>query len=160
MPPSFGIQPKSCWIPNQECVATGRMRIRIGIATLPSCVTPNVLRRLPENLFMDEEDDCRFLLSPEGRRTIVAIHVASILQFSEEMKALVFIIIVLLLCAGCRSSRQESSVSLTDVQLDEWITSRMTHFHSGNKSVSLQRRDSTTVTIIEYNAPDSTGRQF
>lgn len=75
------------------------------------------------------------------------------------MKALVFIIIVLLLCAGCRSSRQESSVSLTDVQLDEWITFRLTHFHSGNKSVSLQRRDSTTVTIIEYNAPDSTGRQ-
>lgn len=35
---------------------------------------------LTENLFMDEENDCRFLLSPEGRRTIVAIHVTSILK--------------------------------------------------------------------------------
>lgn len=39
---------------------------------------------LTENLFMDEEDDCRFLLSPEGRRTIVAIHVTSILKILKK----------------------------------------------------------------------------
>lgn len=35
---------------------------------------------LTENLFMDNEDDCRFLLSPEGKKAIVDIHVQSIIK--------------------------------------------------------------------------------
>ncbi|MBR5964132.1 MAG: N-acetylmuramoyl-L-alanine amidase [Bacteroidaceae bacterium] len=33
---------------------------------------------LTENLFMDNADDCRYLLSDEGRRTIVQLHVRAI----------------------------------------------------------------------------------
>ena len=35
---------------------------------------------LTENLFMDNEEDCRFLLSPEGKAVIVGIHVKAILK--------------------------------------------------------------------------------
>ena len=35
---------------------------------------------LTENLFMDNEEDCRFLLSPEGKKVITTIHVQSILK--------------------------------------------------------------------------------
>lgn len=39
---------------------------------------------LTENLFMDNEEDCRFLLSPEGKMTIATIHAASILKILEK----------------------------------------------------------------------------
>lgn len=35
---------------------------------------------LTENLFMDNEEDCRFLLSPAGKKAITDIHVQSILK--------------------------------------------------------------------------------
>lgn len=35
---------------------------------------------LTENLFMDNEKDCKFLLSPAGRKTIVDIHVQGIIK--------------------------------------------------------------------------------
>lgn len=35
---------------------------------------------LTENLFMDNQEDCRFLLSPEGKKAITEIHVQSILK--------------------------------------------------------------------------------
>lgn len=39
---------------------------------------------LTENLFMDNEDDCRFLLSSEGKAAIVKLHVDSILKYIEQ----------------------------------------------------------------------------
>lgn len=39
---------------------------------------------LTENLFMDNEEDCRFLLSPEGKLAIATIHAASILKILEK----------------------------------------------------------------------------
>ena len=38
---------------------------------------------LTENLFMNTEKDCRFLMSPEGERAITDIHVRSILKISH-----------------------------------------------------------------------------
>ena len=35
---------------------------------------------LTENLFMDNEEDCRYLLSSEGKETITQIHVQAILK--------------------------------------------------------------------------------
>ncbi|KAA6320447.1 hypothetical protein EZS27_029783 [termite gut metagenome] len=39
---------------------------------------------LTENLFMDNEEDCRYLLSEEGKSTIVAIHVESIIKIASK----------------------------------------------------------------------------
>jgi N-acetylmuramoyl-L-alanine amidase len=39
---------------------------------------------LTENLFMDNFDDCRFLLSPEGRAAIIKLHVDAILEISKQ----------------------------------------------------------------------------
>lgn len=39
---------------------------------------------LTENLFMDNEEDCRFLLSFEGKLAIATIHVASILKILKK----------------------------------------------------------------------------
>jgi N-acetylmuramoyl-L-alanine amidase len=39
---------------------------------------------LTENLFMDNPDDCRYLLSKEGRDAIVKIHVQSILKIAGK----------------------------------------------------------------------------
>lgn len=49
------------------------------ILTKTSC--PAVLT---ENFFMDNEKDCKFLLSPEGKRQIVRLHVDSILKYIKE----------------------------------------------------------------------------
>lgn len=38
---------------------------------------------LTENLFMDNEEDCSFLLSSEGKAAIVKLHVDSILKYIE-----------------------------------------------------------------------------
>lgn len=75
------------------------------------------------------------------------------------MRIFLFTIVILFLCTGCRSSRQETSSSLTDIQLEELISKRLTQFHIGNKITDIHRRDSATITITEYNAPDSTGHQ-
>jgi N-acetylmuramoyl-L-alanine amidase len=39
---------------------------------------------LTENLFMDNAEDCRYLLSPEGKNAIVKIHVQSILKIAGK----------------------------------------------------------------------------
>lgn len=39
---------------------------------------------LTENFFMDNETDCKFLLSPEGKAQIIQLHVDSILKYIEE----------------------------------------------------------------------------
>jgi N-acetylmuramoyl-L-alanine amidase len=46
-------------------------------AMLRDTICPAVLT---ENLFMDNEDDCRYLLSETGKQVITAIHVQSILK--------------------------------------------------------------------------------
>ena len=40
---------------------------------------------LTENLFMDNEKDCKFLLSPEGIETITALHVDAIITINDEL---------------------------------------------------------------------------
>jgi N-acetylmuramoyl-L-alanine amidase len=49
------------------------------ILTKTSC--PSVLT---ENFFMDNEKDCKFLLSPEGKSQIVKLHVDAILKYIEK----------------------------------------------------------------------------
>ena len=39
---------------------------------------------LTENFFMDNETDCKFLLSPEGKAQIIQLHVDSILKYIED----------------------------------------------------------------------------
>lgn len=75
------------------------------------------------------------------------------------MKNFIFIMMTLVLCAGCRSSRQETTSSLTDIRLEELFSQRLLQFHSGNKITDIHRQDSATIIITEYNAPDSTGQQ-
>lgn len=75
------------------------------------------------------------------------------------MKNFIFIMMTLILCAGCRSSRQETISSVTDIRLDELFSQRLLQFHSGNKITDIHRQDSATIIITEYNAPDSTGQQ-
>jgi N-acetylmuramoyl-L-alanine amidase len=36
---------------------------------------------LTENFFYDNEDDCKFMLSDEGKDAIVELHVRSILEY-------------------------------------------------------------------------------
>jgi N-acetylmuramoyl-L-alanine amidase len=50
-------------------------------AILRDTVCPAVLT---ENLFMDNEDDCRYLLSDEGKAVITKIHVQSILKIAGK----------------------------------------------------------------------------
>lgn len=52
-------------------------------AILRDTVCPAVLT---ENLFMDNEDDCRYLLSDEGLSTIVDIHTDAIIRINKEYK--------------------------------------------------------------------------
>lgn len=40
---------------------------------------------LTENLFMDNEEDVAFLLSEEGKRAIVGLHVKSIMQYIQSL---------------------------------------------------------------------------
>ena len=42
---------------------------------------------LTENLFQDNEDDVRFLLSEEGKRGIVKLHVDSIVEYINSIKS-------------------------------------------------------------------------
>lgn len=42
---------------------------------------------LTENLFMDNEEDVAFLLSEEGKRTIVELHVKSIMQYIQSLSS-------------------------------------------------------------------------
>lgn len=42
---------------------------------------------LTENLFMDNEDDVAFLLSEEGKRAIVGLHVKSIMQYIQSLSS-------------------------------------------------------------------------
>jgi N-acetylmuramoyl-L-alanine amidase len=50
-------------------------------AILRDTVCPAVLT---ENLFMDNEEDCRYLLSNEGKNAIVNIHVQSIIKIAGK----------------------------------------------------------------------------
>ena len=75
------------------------------------------------------------------------------------MKNFIFIMMTLILCVGCRSSRQETSSSLTDIRLEELISQKLIQFHTGNKITDIHHRDSATIIITEYNAPDSSGHQ-
>lgn len=53
----------------------------IGILKNSNC--PAVLT---ENLFMDNREDCAFLLSEEGKQIIVDLHVAAILKYINETR--------------------------------------------------------------------------
>lgn len=75
------------------------------------------------------------------------------------MKNFIFIMMTLILCVGCRSSRRDTSKTLTDIRLEELISKRLMQFHTGSKVTDIHRRDSATIIITEYNAPDSTGYQ-
>lgn len=75
------------------------------------------------------------------------------------MKNFIFIMMTLIQCAGCRSSRQETSKTLTDIRLEELISQRRMQFHTGSKVTDIHHQDSATIIITEYNAPDSTGYQ-
>lgn len=48
---------------------------------LTKTICPSVLT---ENFFMDNEKDCKFLLSPEGKSQIVKLHVDSIIKYIEQ----------------------------------------------------------------------------
>lgn len=39
---------------------------------------------LTENLFMDNEKDCAFLLSKEGQQVIIDMHVAAIIEINNK----------------------------------------------------------------------------
>lgn len=75
------------------------------------------------------------------------------------MKNFIFIMMTLILCVGCRSSRRDTSKTLTDIRLEELISKRLMQFHTKAKVTDIHRRDSATIIITEYNAPDSTGYQ-
>ena len=49
-------------------------------AILRDTICPSVLT---ENGFMDNEDDCRYMLSEEGRKEIVSLHVSAIIRIVE-----------------------------------------------------------------------------
>ena len=40
---------------------------------------------ITENLFMDNEKDCKFMLSPEGIETLAALHVDTIITINDEL---------------------------------------------------------------------------
>ena len=42
---------------------------------------------LTENLFMDNKEDCHFLLSEEGKKTIVKLHIEAITNIINEFKS-------------------------------------------------------------------------
>ena len=44
---------------------------------------------LTENLFMDNKEDCRFLLSSKGRQAIINLHIEGLIEYldNEEPKA-------------------------------------------------------------------------
>lgn len=46
---------------------------------------------LSESLYMDNLDDCRFLLSEEGRRAIVRLHVEGIFGICNVISADIFV---------------------------------------------------------------------
>lgn len=75
------------------------------------------------------------------------------------MKNFIFIMMTLILCVGCRSSRQETSKTLTDIRLEELISQRFLQFHTGSKVTDIHHQDLATIIITEYNAPDSTRYQ-
>lgn len=51
-------------------------------AMLRDTICPSVLT---ENLFMDNEKDCKFLLSEQGREAIIQIHVEAILKIEKAI---------------------------------------------------------------------------
>ena len=40
---------------------------------------------LTENLFMDNEEECRYLLSKEGKKAIIDLHVDGIINFLHKI---------------------------------------------------------------------------
>lgn len=48
---------------------------------LAMCRDTNCPAVLTESFFMDNEDDCKYLLSPEGKATVTKIHVDAILKY-------------------------------------------------------------------------------
>ncbi|KAA6303109.1 MAG: Sporulation-specific N-acetylmuramoyl-L-alanine amidase [Candidatus Ordinivivax streblomastigis] len=61
--------------------ATGCPAWKSNFAIIRDTICPAILT---ENLFMDNPDDCRYLLSPEGKTAIVNIHVQSILKIAGK----------------------------------------------------------------------------
>lgn len=53
---------------------------RFWAQNLAMCRDTQCAAVLTENLFMDNEEDCRYLLSSEGKKTITKIHVQAILK--------------------------------------------------------------------------------
>ena len=53
---------------------------RFWMQNLAMCRDTQCAAVLTENLFMDNEEDCRYLLSYEGKRVITQIHVQAILE--------------------------------------------------------------------------------
>ena len=51
------------------------------VQNLAICRDTNCPTVLTENLFMDNEQDCKFLLSPEGKSLIVKLHIDAILKY-------------------------------------------------------------------------------
>ena len=39
---------------------------------------------LTENLFMDNQEDCAFFLSPKGRQAIIDLHIDGIISYLNE----------------------------------------------------------------------------
>ena len=61
-------------------------RERYWIKNLAMCRDTKCPAVLTENLFMDNEDDCLYLLSDEGKDEIINLHVQGIIAYIKEMK--------------------------------------------------------------------------
>lgn len=64
-----------------RCVPTEKYWVK-SLAMTRDTICPAVLT---ENLFMDNEDDLAFLLSEDGKRAIVELHVKSIIEYIQSM---------------------------------------------------------------------------
>ena len=59
---------------------TGRRNSRPGSDRVSRCAAG-----LTENLFMDNREDCAFLLSHVGRKAIIVLHMEGIVEFVEDL---------------------------------------------------------------------------
>lgn len=55
------------------------------IQNLAICRDTNCPAILTENMFMDNKEECEWLLSDEGRQTIINIHVQGIINYIEQL---------------------------------------------------------------------------
>lgn len=62
------------WVPKEKYM----------VKSLAICRDTKCAAVLTENLFMDNADDCAYLLSEEGKKTIAAAHVEAILKYLKQ----------------------------------------------------------------------------